>query len=135
MYYELFELFCKKTYYVILEEGWYYTCVEKVFNTEQEAIDYWEELTGRPYSAEVYAQYAKPKDIEGFWYWGLKEIKGKEIADFITNETIADTIRNEAQTIKDKADTLIKAEINHGVKENMKKIIDNLSQMLDKPIV
>jgi hypothetical protein len=131
MYYELFELFCKKTFYIVLEEGWYYTCVEQVFNTKQEAIDYWEELTGRSYSPEVYEQYAKPKDIEGFWYWGLREIKGKEIADFIIKDTVADTIRNEAYTIKDRAGKFIKSEINHGIKEKTKEMIKLLESTLD----
>lgn len=131
MYYELFKLFCNQTYYVVVEEGWYYNCVNKVFTTKQDAINHWEALTGLSYSSEIYSQYAKPKDMEGFEYWGIREIKGKDIADFIIKETIADTIGKEAQAIKDKAEKFIQSETNYRVKEKTKEMIKLLESTLD----
>ena len=42
-----------KKVWVVNDNGWYYSVIEEVFETKEEAIKYWEKLTCKKYNEKV----------------------------------------------------------------------------------
>lgn len=86
-----FREYCKKkSFYVVKEEGWYYSSTAFLTDSREEAIAFWEKATGRKFNE--YSEYVKTANttFEGFWYYSFSE---RNYADFIDG-MIKDAVRS-----------------------------------------
>lgn len=89
-----FREFCKnKSFYVVKEEGWYYSKTLFLTDNYEEAVAFWEKLAECKFSE--YSEYVKSActAFEGFWYYSFYE---RNYADFIES-MMQDAARTERE--------------------------------------
>lgn len=120
-----------KKVWVVKDNGWYYSVIEEVFETKEEAIKYWEKLTCEKYNKENYEQYIKSyRTGEGHWNYSICEYPIiKYLEDY--KSIIENRVREEeVEKFKNLADNKIRYEAERECKTEMQKVISGMLYLL-----
>ena len=123
----------KKKIYAVSETGYYYSHTLEIFFDKEQAIKYWEKVTGKEWAKTNYEEYQKArKHIEGFWYYGLEECTIDYLVTMEIESKCTDAIYNESKKIALQSDKLIAKEVAKQVNSVIDEIIETISILKEK---